>query len=315
MSLDARASALLEQITTDQKTAAREALAETPAEPGATVQAATADEGKPAEAGLTTEPKTQEQLAEERRQRIEARTKQLAEEERQRVADSRARKEGRQAPAAEAPPAQQGVAITDAASFFAAAEKLQIPPQDLAAWLTQQNDPAKAAEAAARKTLSPLEQKLKDIEDRQAALERREAEIREQAQLAQVIEQNHQLLANHIESVKAEAPLAAAFLSNNPKEYRRAVEGICDALPAGFTAQDVVDQLEENLSSLARALQIQSGQATSATKPTAKPAAAKANVGNRLAAERATTVDPSDEDEGGDLEERARKLKARLAAG
>lgn len=319
--LDARASALLEQIQADQKSAARDAQApETPAEPAkpGAVQAAAADEAKPAEAALTTEPKTPEQLAEERRQRIEQRKQQLAEEERARVAASHARKAERQqqVPETQAQAPRDTLAITDAASFFAAAEKLQIPPNELAAWLTQQQDPAKAAEAAARKTLSPVEQKLKEIEERQAALERREAELREQAQLQQIVEQNYKLLASHLESVKSDAPLSAAFATNSPAEYRRAVESICDALPQGFTAQDVIDQLEENLSTLAKALQIQAAvTAPSTAKPTPKPAAAKANVGNRLAAERATTVDPSDDDEGGDLEERARKLKALLSAG
>ena len=51
----------------------------------------------------------------------------------------------------------------------------------------------------------------------------------------------------------------------------------------------------------------------STTKRTKESAAAKANVGNRLAAERGTTVN-QDEEDPGDLEDRARRLKARLAA-
>ena len=72
------------------------------------------------------------------------------------------------------PPARapsNGFAITDAASFFMAAEQLSIPPQELAAWLTGQNDPAKAAKYAAKEVLSPVEQKLKELEEKHAAWE------------------------------------------------------------------------------------------------------------------------------------------------
>ncbi|MER3499761.1 MAG: hypothetical protein C4308_14630, partial [Chitinophagaceae bacterium] len=281
-------------------------------------------EGEPAPAGkpegdkpdgAPAETKTPEALAEERRMRIEQRKRELAEEERARVAAAQARKAWRQQP--QTPPEQppkQGVTITDAASFFEAAEKLQIPPQDLAAWLMQQQDPAKAAEFAAKKTLTPIEQKLAELEAKQRAWEDYQRQLVEQAQVSQIVEQNHRALANLLESQKAEAPLSAAFMANSPAEYRRAVESICDGLPPGFTAQDVIDQLEENLSSLAKALQIQAASTPSTAKPSPKYAAAKANVGNRLASERATTVNDDGEDEG-DLEERARKLKARLAAG
>lgn len=312
-SLDARASALLEQIQTDQKTAARaETAPETPGEPAKTEPAAEQKPETPAA------EKTPEQAAEERRQRIEARKQQLAEEERARVAASRARKEERQAPPS--PPEDPDVLTIRVSkknpqSIIDAFEAANVDHGEVAKWLMSSTDPAKAAELAAKRTLSPVEQKLAELEARERAREERDRQAAEQAQVQQLVEQNHKVLASHLESVKAEAPLAAAFMQNSPGEYRRAVESICDALPAGFTAQDVIDQLEENLSALAKALQIQAATTPSTAKPTPKPAAAKANVGNRLAAERATTVDPSDDDEGGDLEERARKLKALLKAG
>lgn len=308
-SLDARASALLEHLQADQKTAAREA--QTPEAPAAKVEPEGTTPAEPAA------EKTPEQVAEARRARIAARdaeVQRLAEEERARFAASRAKKQERQAPEAPAAPPSGGIAITDADSFFKAAEKLAIPPHQLAAWLTQQQDPTKAAQHAAKEALSPVEQKLAELERKQAERDERDRQAAEQAQVAQLVEQNHQILANHLESVKAEAPLAAAFQAKSPAKFRRAVESICDALPPGFTAQDVIDQLEEDLSDLQLNGSPAAPAAPSTAKPTPKPAAAKANVGNRLAAERATTVEDDGDDEG-DLEERARKLKARLAAG
>ncbi len=315
--LDARASVLLEQIATEQKSSAREAAHPEPAEgePAKETPAAKAD--APAEQPAAA--KTADQIAEERRQRIEARNaelRQMAEQERAKVDASRQRKQER-APEPQTPPQQAaGIAITDAATFFQAAEKLSIPPHELAAWLTQQQDPAKAAKHAAKEVLSPVEQKLKELEEKTARWEAEQRQREEQARVSQLVEQNHAILASHLDSVKDEAPLAAAFRSNAPEDYRAAVENICDALPPGFTAQDVVDQLEERLTKLHRALQFQGAAAPSAPTSSAKPkppAAVKANVGNRLAAERATTVEDDGDDAEGDLEDRARRLKARLA--
>jgi hypothetical protein len=77
----------------------------------------------------------------------------------------------------------------------------------------------------------------------------------------------------------------------------------------------VIDQLEEDLSDLQLHGSAAAPAAPSTTKPPPKPAAAKANVGNRLAAERATTVEDDGDDADLSLDERAQRLKARLAAG
>lgn len=305
--LDSRAAALFDQIATDQKATARDA-----AHP-ADAPAKEAPAEAPAEAA---EEPSADPVADARRARIaerKAELQKLAEEERAKVAASRARK---QAAPADEPPAQQGIQITDAASFFQAAEKLAIPPQDLAAWLTGQQDPSKVAEASAKKALSPVEQKLRELEERQAAWEEQQRRAAETAQVRALVEQNHQILANHLESIASEAPLSAAFSKRAPAKFRAAVESVCDQLPPGFTAQDVIDQIEEELVSMRDALQLQGAPAESSARSTAKapPAAVKANVGNRLAAERATTVEDDGDDAGDDLETRAQRLKARLLA-
>lgn len=306
--LDSRAASLLAQLEGEQKAADR-AEAHPDAEP---TEAPAKAKAAPS---AVEEPPTQDAIAEARRARIAANNEareRMAAEERAKVAASKQKKAERQPHAVEQAP---GVAITDAASFFAAAEKLAIPPQELAAWLTGQQDPSKVATAAAKSALTPVEQKLKELEEKQAAFEARQAAAVERAQVAQLVEQNHRLLASHLDSVKHEAPLAAAFMTSKPAKFRAAVESICDELPPGFTAQDVIDHLEEELLDLQLPGSPAAAAApTSSAKPK-NPAAVKANVGNRLAAERATTVEDDGDDAGGDLEDRARKLKARLAAG
>lgn len=311
LTLDQRAAAALDAITGEPKPEPIASEAEAPAAKPAKAKTEAAPVEEPAAA------KTPDQAAEERRQRIAARDaqiQQLAEEERGRVAASRARKQERQAVEAPAvPPPSAGLAVTDAASFWKAAEALGIPPSEMAAWLSGQSDPAATAKHAAKEALSPVEKKLAELEAKQAAWEQSQREAHEQAQVAQLVQQNFQILANHLDTVKAEAPLAAAFKAKSPAKFERAVHAVCDALPPGFTAQDVIDQLEEDLSEL----QLNSSPVTPISTPqrTKQPAAAQANVGNRLAAERATTVEDDDTDVSPDLEDRARQLKARLAAG
>lgn len=312
--LDTRAAALFEQITGDQKAVAREAT-----HPDESAKPETRAADKPVEAAPVGE-KTPEQIAEERRQRIAARDAQMAEfaeGERAKVAASRAKRQDRQAPAAA--PQEDPDVITirvrknDPKSIFDAFEAVQTPPQMLAEWLTKPADPGIAAKHAAKEALSPVERELAEIKAALAAREQRDAEAAEQAHVAQLVEHNHHLLANHLDAVRAEAPLAATFATKSPAKFRRSVEAICDGLPPGFTAQDVIDQLEEELSDL----QLNGSTAAPVAQSTAKqkpPAAVKANVGNRLAAERATTIEDDGDDAEGDLESRARRLKARLAA-
>lgn len=310
LTLDQRAAAALDAITGEPKPEPIASEAEAPAAKPAKAKTEAAPVEEPA-------AKTPDQAAEERRQRIAARDaqiQQLAEEERGRVAASRARRQERQAVEAPAVPSPSaGLAVTDAASFWKAAESLGIPPSEMAAWLSGQSDPAVTAKHAAKEALSPVEKKLAELEAKQAAWERSQRDAYEQAQVAQLVQQNFQILANRLDEVKAEAPLSAAFKAKSPAKFERAVHAVCDALPPGFTAQDVIDQIEEDLSEL----QLNSSPVTPISTPqrTKQFAAAQANVGNRLAAERATTVEDDDTDVSPDLEDRARQLKARLAAG
>lgn len=313
VSLDERAASLLDVLKGEGAAPAAEPAEGEPV--AAAKPAKVADPAAPVEAVA----KTPDQIAEERRQRIAARDadiQKLAEDERARVAASRQRKQERQP--AEAPPSPAtpaGLAVTDVASFWRAAESLNIPPGEMAAWLSGQSDPVATAKHAAKEALTPVEKKLAELEAKQAQWEAQQREAQQAAQLSQVVARNMQILNGHLETVKAEAPLTAAFRANAPEDFEAAVNSVADQLPPGFTAQDVIDQLEENLTKFHKALQLTAPTAPSTPQRTAKPAAAKANVGNRLASERATTVEDDDTDVAPDLEDRARQLKARLAAG
>lgn len=299
--LDSRASALLEQLSSGAKAAP-------PATP--------VGGAEPKEKAIEAEPVDADPVVAARRERIKARDadiKKLAAEERSKVSAALAKKQERATEQVERTSVKDTLAITDAASFFAAAERLAIPPNELAAWLTGQGDPAKVAESSARKALTPIEAKLADLEAKQARWEESQRQLEEQRHTAALVEQNRKFLSAHLETVQGDAPLSARFHARNSAQFMRAVDSVCDGLPPGFTAQDVIDQLEENLSALQLHEPTSRQSGISTPKRTEKSAAVQANVGNRLAAERATTIDDDGED-AGSLDERAQKLKARLSA-
>lgn len=294
--LDARAAAALEAIQSAPKEPADDAT-ETDA---------------PLASPVAETPSEEDAAAKARRDRMasrQAEIQRLAEEERARVAASKARRAARQETAPKAP----SIPIADETSFFAAAEAAGVSPQKLADWLAGANSPERVATEAAKRTLSPVEERIKEQAEKLAALERQIAEREHAANEARLIEQNTKILFDHLESVAHEAPLSARFQKKSPEKFLEAVDGICRQLPSGFTAQDVIDNLEEFLSELQlNGSPIAQATKNSPTKPQPKPAAAPANVGNRLAAERATTVESDDEDSL-DLESRAARLKAQLA--
>lgn len=297
--LDARAAAALEAI----QSAPKEHV------DGAT------ETDAPLASPVAETPSEEDAAAKARRERMSARQaeiQRLAEEERARVAAAKARKAARQEPSKSPHPS---VAIADETSFFAAAEAAGVSPQKLADWLAGANSPERVATEAAKRTLSPVEERIKEQAEKLAALERQIAEREHAAHEARLIEQNTKILFDHLESVAHEAPLSARFQKKSPEKFLEAVDGICRQLPSGFTAQDVIDNLEEFLFELQlNGSPIAQATKNSPTKPQPKPAAAPANVGNRLAAERATTVESDDEDSL-DLESRAARLKALLARG
>lgn len=302
--LDQRADALIASLKTDAKEAAKaEPEADTSTDEASTEAAA---EAKPVEQASPT--KTQEQINAERAERIaamDAQVEAMAARERERVTASRAEKAPPPAPAA-----KTGPVVTDEETFFQAAESLGLTPQKLADWLQKQNDPAKAAEHHARKALTPLEQKVAELEAHQKALLDSIAARERAAQEAVIAQQNTQVLLQHLGTVADEAPLTSRLAEKQPHMFMEIVNGVCDSLPDGFTAQDVIDRIEVKLADF-QLYEVPSPDST--TKRTKESAAAKANVGNRLAAERGTTVN-QDEEDPGDLEDRARRLKARLAA-
>lgn len=306
--LDQRADAIISKLNADAKSDAR---AETEqAEPKAPkeVEAAKPAATKP---DKQTE-KTPEQIATDRRERLAAIDK-MAEEERAKVAAKRARPAEQPAPPQVAQqPAAPPFDPKDPASVFRYVESLGVPPAAVADWLASANDPARVAEHAAKKSLSPVEAKLQELAEQQRRLEHAIATRDQQLYEQRIADENRQVLVSRLESVKSESPLAARLYAKSPHKFMAAVDNVCDRLPDGFTAQDVIDQIEESLSDLQLTEVTPAKPGTDSTNRKG-PAAAKANVGNRLAAERGSVVD-DEGDEPSDLEERARRLKARLAA-
>ena len=309
--LDQRADKLIAKLNAEAKAAAREEPADeetTAEEPVVEAEPAKTEEKKPEPAAA----KTAEQIATERRERLAA-IERMAEEERAKVAAKRQRPV-EPAPAAAPPPQQPAVTFDpkDPASVFRFIEAQGIPPAAVADWLSSANDPARAAEVVAKKHLSPLEQQLAEVRENQKRLEQTWQQQQQALYEQQLVAENQRLLVSHLDSVKSEAPLAARFYARSPAKFMAAVDSVCARLPDGFTAQDVIDSIEENLSEL-QLVEAPAPAAPASSTKRKEPAAAKANVGNRLAAERGSVVD-DEEDTPADLEERARRLKARLAA-
>jgi hypothetical protein len=319
--LDVRAEGLIASIKAEQKSAARDAATEAEAEkteakteakpePKAAKAAKTADKPKAEEP--PAEAKTPEQIATERRERLASITK-TVEEERAKVAATRAQKTPKAAPPAPAaPPAHT---VTDEKSFFDVAQKIGLTPQKLADYLTKAQDPQHVAEHAAKHALTPYEERLAQMSEHIKSLEQNMLAREQQQRHAAAVEQARAALGTHVQKVAADAPLTARLLEKHPKDFYVLADQAAEHMPDGFTAQDVTDFLEEQLSQLRELYGPDTTPApASEKKRTKEPAAAKANVGNRLAAERATTVEGDDEDVSEDLETRARKLKTRLAA-
>lgn len=307
LDLDQRAASLMEQLDAEAKAAAREPVTE-PETPAAKTKTETT---APA-AGPNAEAKTPEQIATERRTRLAAIDK-MAEEERQRHAARRAERSAQPPPQAAPAAAPPPFDPKDPASVFRFIESQQIAPQAVADWLATAKDPERAAEAVAKRTLTPVEQRIAELEAYTKGLKQELAQRDAAAQEQVAVAQAQQILATHIQTVAKESPLSARLHARKPQDFFTLASRAADMLPEGFTAQDVVDKIEEHLSQLYESVREEPAQTAPSTKQTPKPAAAKANVGNRLAAERATAVEPDDE-ESGDLDERARRLKARLAA-
>ena len=180
--------------------------------------------------------------------------------------------------------------------FFELASTLNVPPQKLGEWLRERmTNPELAAEQAAVRALDPkltaIEKRLADKEAQLDAFlqdqQRRAAQAEEQEAFNTFVQFTGQSGAT--------APHSARFLETfGPKEFHRLALSAAASVPPNAGAQAVLDQIEENLSLLAR---VYSGNAPAPQQRPAHPhpslAAAKAptTVSNTLAQQRAAVVD------------------------
>lgn len=262
--------------------------------------------------------------AEKARQERRERLAKLQEQERQRV-DSQAKfaerdQLARQLAEAEAKAKRyeeaQAKAIDpstlDEAKFFELAHQLNISPQKLGEFLSQQfNDPSSLA---AQKATQALDPRIKAAEERAAAAERQVQEFIAAQQRAQQEAQEAQLRAQFVSSIKPDAtPRSAAFVAKyGDAEFLKIADAAANSLPAGAGAQDLLDEIEEKLGELASVFGTQTPPSSKhALSPVPSGAAKPTTVSNSHAQERASVVD-DDDFASLPLEERAKRLVAAM---
>lgn len=196
--------------------------------------------------------------------------------------------------------------------FFELASSLNVPPQKLGEWIRDRmtNPEAAAAQAAARAIDPKLSAIEKRLAEKEAQLDAFLAQQRAQAEQAEEMRAAQEFF-RFTESNAATAPHSARFLSKfGPAEFHKVAVSAAAMVPPHAGAQAVLDQIEENLATLAA---IYSGDAPGTQQRpahTPNPAAAKAptTVSNTLAQQRAAVVDENADWASLPFEERSARL-------
>lgn len=231
-------------------------------------------------------------LQEQERARVDAQAKHReAEELRHRIAEAERRaKDAEERAKSSIDPK----ALTEE-QFFDLALQLNVPPDKLAGWMRDRltNPELAAAQAAARAVDPKLSALEKRLAEKEAQLDAFLNEQRAQAAQAEEARAFHEFM-QFTSTNATTAPHSARFLEKfGPQEFQKVALSAAAMVPPHAGAQAVLDQIEENLATLAA---IYSG-ATPAPQqrpaPTPNPAAAKAptTVSNTLAQTRAAVVD------------------------
>lgn len=183
----------------------------------------------------------------------------------------------------------------------------RVPPEKLIKYFEDEADPARrmarTAEEKAKKELSPLEERLRALEEKEKRLNAQESQSKAEA-----------IFSDRIKAVAADAPLAARLLERKPSKVLRRADALVDyyskpveqggrGLRFGedYTFDNVIAQIEADLKEEAEDLADRAATETAADDeaetptqpqtPSSKSAAAKAKtINNRLASDR-TTLD------------------------
>lgn len=178
----------------------------------------------------------------------------------------------------------------------------KVGPEKLIKWFEAQADPAKraarVAEQAAKKDLSPLEERLRKLEEREQAIEAKEARS-----------QGEKAFESHVEQLADANPLTARMMKSSRQDVIQRADAIIDYFNApkdkgglglkfgeDYNLVDVIERVEGDLKRYRDALieqaaeQAEGSQQTTGTKnPATIPAAAKAKtVSNRVASDRSS---------------------------
>jgi len=180
-----------------------------------------------------------------------------------------------------------------------------VPPEKLSEYLIEQGMPDKVAARRAAKAAEPVSAEVQAL--RAELTELRGALQQDKATAAQ--EQGRAIFVSRISEVKEQAPHTARLLEKNPAKLVKIAESVATTLPDGFTADDVIDSIEHELSELYGESQPDS-PATNTSQTNTTGAAKSTSFTNRVAAERTSLL--AEDEESLTLDERAARLERRV---
>lgn len=198
--------------------------------------------------------------------------------------------------------------------FFEHARKARVSPQRLGEWLREQaQNPELVAAREATKVIDP---KISALEKRVAEQQELIDSFLKNQESARVAAEEEHLFSSFSSFTTESAttsPRAAAFLREfGPAEYRKIVNSAVARVPEGAGAQAVLDEIEENLSALARIYAAPAAAAKpSIPQPNSGAAKPMTTVSNTLAQTRASVVDEEAEWASLPFEERSARLFGR----
>lgn len=205
-------------------------------------------------------------------------------------------------------------ATKDEASYIEYAAKKNYDPTKLGEYIRSRlTNPELVAERKVQSALSPLEQRLKELQD---ATERRIQEVEQREQRLRTEQEQRETASTFVAQVRSSertAPLTAAFLDRHGEQGLIAFANqlIVPLLPETATLTDLHDAIEQFLDDVQPR---KAAQATTSngTKKTPNGTATPKTLTNDLASQRASVTEEEDLSDL-PLEERVARVKERLA--
>lgn len=307
--VDARASALMAKYAAEERTARASEPEDAEESPGATTEpetpAAKKTSEKVVEAGSEATLSKLEQLAQAERESVRRRQESQQQERSYKELESKLAARERDIVAREQ-------AFADPDLLLAMLEE-KVGASKLSEWIIAQGDPAKRAVNEAKKSLTPVEERLMKLEK----------EIADRDRHARITQENAAAEASFtksVEEVSGDAPLLARAIKNSPSKTIRLAHMKADELRESgkdVTLYAVIQGLEEDLRDLngpqTAADDSDNSKSKQATKP--KASATAKTLTNGGGSSRTAIVEGSKSNPAADLEERIRRAERRLSSG